>query len=129
MLQTYSISKRIGAGILIAALAAAILSVGCSRIENKISNDRQKFIDIYVDLTVAYWQSEGKTNNYQSLAAAVFEKYDVDKTFMIKTQKKFENDIKLQLGIYQEIVDRLKNFENISQDSLQQVIEKTIDTR
>lgn len=110
-------------------MAIVFLLAACGKIEKSNNSDRNKFINIYVDLSLAYKKSQGAPENYQSLANAIFQKYEVDKAFMIKIQKRFENNPKLQLGIYQEIVERLKDFEDISQDSLKQVLDKAVDTR
>jgi hypothetical protein len=113
----------------ITAIIFGLLYAGCGKTENINTSDRQKFIDIYVDLTLAYWNSEKSPVNYKSLTAAVFQKYDTDKSFLMKTQKKFENNPKLQYGIYQEILKRLKTYDNIPSDSLNQVLKETIDLR
>jgi len=114
---------------IIGIMAAILLYAACGRIDKNGDSDRDKFVNIYVDLSLAYWKSQGAPDNYQPLAAAIFKKYDVDRTFMIKIQKRFENNPKVQLAIYQEIVERLKGYEDISQYSLRQVIDNTIDTR
>jgi hypothetical protein len=101
----------------------------CGRIDRISDSDSRKFIDIYVDLSLAYWKSQETPNNYEALADAVFQKYNVDKSFMIKIQKKFENNPKLQLAIYREIIGRLKGFENVSEDSLKKILDKAVDTR
>lgn len=110
-------------------MAVVLLYAACGPIDKLSDSDRHKFVNIYVDLSLAYWKSQGAPDNYQSLATAIFNKYDVDRAFMIKIQKRFENNPERQLAIYQEIVDRLKGYEDISQDSLKQVLDKTIDTR
>jgi hypothetical protein len=113
----------------ITVMIFGLLFAGCTKTEKINNSDRLKFIDIYVDLTLAYWNSAKSPVGYQSLAAAVFQKYDTDKSFLIKTQKKFENDPKLQYGIYQEIINRLKVYDNIPDDSLNQILKETIDLR
>jgi hypothetical protein len=59
----------------------------CGRIDRISDSDSRKFIDIYVDLSLAYWKSQETPNNYEALADAVFQKYNVDKSFMIKSKK------------------------------------------
>jgi hypothetical protein len=119
---------------LLASLTAAIivgclLIVGCGKAEPIDKASRQKFIDVYVDLTLVYWNSQKAPINYQSMAAAVYNKYDIDKSFLIKTQKKLDNNPPLQHEIYQEIVNRLKKYEDIPVDSLSNVLDSTIDLR
>jgi hypothetical protein len=114
---------------IIGIMVAVLFYAACGRIDKFSDSDRQKFVNIYIELSLAYWKSQSAPDNYQSLATAIFNKYDVDRTFMIKIQKRFENNPKRQLAIYQEIVERLKGYEDISQDSLKQVLDKTIDTR
>jgi hypothetical protein len=113
----------------IALIICSLLYTGCTKTERINNSDRQKFIDIYVDLTLAYWNSAKSPVAYQSLAAAVFQKYNTDKSFLIKTQKKIENNPKLQYGIYLEIINRLKVYDNIPADSLNKAFKETIDLR
>lgn len=127
-LMIYS-KKASWAPTAIGVFIAVFLLAACGDVDNITGNDRQKFIDVYIDLSLAYWKTQGTPDNYQALAAVVFQKYDIDKAFMIKIQKKFENKPKLQLGIYQEIVERLKGYEDISQDSLKQILDKAVDLR
>jgi len=103
--------------------------IACGSTGDISKQDRQKFIDIYVDLTLAYYHAEGDPAHFQTLAAAVYQKYDVDKAYLLKIQKKFENNPQIQLSVYKEIVDKLKGFEGTSTDSLKQIIDKAIDTR
>jgi hypothetical protein len=106
-----------------------IIVFACGNHATISKTERRKFIDTYVDLTLAYWKSERSPETYQSLAAAVYQKYDIDKGFLIKARLKIENNPKFQYGIYREIADRLKTYDDIPPDSLSKILNNAIDTR
>jgi hypothetical protein len=110
-------------------IGLVLIVSACGKQERISKNDKKKFIDIYVELTLAYWNSQKSPGSFQSLATAVFEKYNVDKAYLMKTQKKFENNPDLQLDIYKEIAGRLKGYDSIQPDSLDKIVKESIDLR
>jgi hypothetical protein len=128
-IRAFDLINWSASSLLLIIFCIGAIGLACGNQKPISKTERAKFTDVYVDLTLAYWKSERAPERYQSLAAAVYQKYNIDKTFLINARTKIENNPKLQYDIYQDIANRLKAYDDIPPESLSKVLNSVIDTK
>ena len=94
-------------------------SLNCGTTERLSNQDREKFIKVYVELTLAREKLSDSSRVEKAVIQQIMSVNDVDKEFLDDVKRKMSSNLKLQSQVYREINDRLKVFEKLPPDSLE----------
>jgi alpha-glucuronidase len=104
-------------------IIAVLIGCACSTNNEGISrDDREAFINTYVELTLTQIKYGNRLKTYQSLLENIYARNGTSKEFIDNFTTRMQGNPELQTEIYREIADRLKKLMDMPQDSLNQYI-------
>jgi len=95
-----------------------ILYAACGRSPSISADEKEAFINTYVELTLAQVKYKNFDKQYQDIKKEIYLKNGTDEEFLDNFIDKISANIEVQEKIFQEITDRLEKFEQVSPDSL-----------
>lgn len=104
----------------------ALIIGGCNHSKKIDSGERETFIAVYTELTLARSHFAGIPGKFASFKDKIFRKHRVDERFMTDFLGKIASDPNLELEIFQTIADRLSRSEKLPPDSLNRLISNFI---
>ena len=97
--------------------------ISCSSTTSPVTeSEKEAFINTYVDLTLLQIKFSGGRKVYERTAEKVFIKYGTSVEFLEEFTQNISSNPKLQAEIYEEISLRLKAYNDLPLDSINQVI-------
>jgi hypothetical protein len=97
-------------------------AVNCGKAPSISKDDREAFINTYVELTLARIEYGNKFKMYQLAEKHIFEKNGTSKEFLDSTIARISGNPQLETEIYDEIATRLKKLQDLPPDSLNRYI-------
>jgi ATP-dependent Lon protease len=94
------------------------LLVVCGKSPSISADEKEAFINTYVELTLAKIKYGNLDKQYQNIKKEIFLKNGTGEEFLNNFIDKISTNIEIQQEIYEEIANRLEKFDKISPDSL-----------
>jgi len=95
-----------------------ILYAACGKSPSISPDEKEAFINTYVELTLAQIRYRNFEKQYQDIKKEIYLKNGTDEEFLDNFIDKISTNIEVQEDIYREITSRLEKFEQVSPDSL-----------
>ena len=104
--------------LICAAAAATTYKIYHSKTADTLNADDIKFVNVYAEMSVAREMAGRDSLLLDSLYSTVYNRYDVDSTWLLKYPSTFSNDAARQKRIWDYIVAKLDSLKT-APDSLQ----------
>ena len=95
-----------------------MLYAACGKSPSISANEKEAFINTYVELTLAQIKFRNLDKQYQDIKKEIYLKNGTDEEFLNNFIEKISANIEVQEDIFREITNRLEKFEQVSPDSL-----------
>lgn len=99
------------------------LPVGGCGIHDKIDpGDKETFIAVYTELTLAKAHYAGVPGKFVRFKEIILRKHGVDEKFLTDFLAGIDSHPEIELEVFQAIADRLKQYDKLPPDSLNRLI-------
>ena len=97
------------------------LCQSCSNNPSVSQDEKESFINTYIDLTLAKVKYDRKSIEHEKAINIIFTRNGTSREFLDDFLEKIAKHPEVQKEIFQTIVDRLEKYENMPPDSLEKI--------